>query len=176
MTKGLQAHGGSKSKNALGEIVHYLKDDLRRSRSIKMKKVYICAGWFDTEQANIVTLLEHACADAGLDFFSPRLEVIYKPGMNHQAIVQTNMEAIQDCDFMLVSTAGKDMGTLFECGYAYAEKIPTVYYYPCDGKFNIMLAATARAVLQTEAQLHGYLEYIVKNDLDVDIPFEGEME
>ena len=48
---------------------------------------------------------------------------------------------------MFAVTNGKDMGTLFECGYAFANKIPLIYFAEgLDGQFNLMLARSAVAV------------------------------
>jgi len=60
---------------------------------------------------------------------------------------------IDECDIVIASTEGKDMGTLFECGYAFAKNKPVVYYAPNIHKFNLMLAKSARAVALTPDSL-----------------------
>ena len=138
-------------------------------------KVYVASGWFSKEQVHALKEMEAALEELNYDMFSPRKECIFKEGMDHEAIVRANIDAIDDCDFMLASTEGKDMGTLFECGYAHSEGKPVVYYYKGEGVFNIMLAATGEAILTDKNMLFDYLEGKARGEL-WDNEFVGDME
>ena len=142
---------------------------------MKNLKVYIASGWFNKEQVHALKEMEAALAELNYEVYSPRVESIFKPGMDHEKIVQDNLSALHHCDFVLASTEGKDMGTLFECGYASAIKKPVVYYYKGEGNFNIMLAATGEAVLTNRWDLFQYLEGKARGE-EWDKTFEGGME
>lgn len=93
-----------------------------------------------------------------MDFYSPKDNGVYKPGDDPKKIYDTNVHEIEQADIVVVSTEGKDMGTLFEAGYATALGIPVVYYWGSTGKFNLMLAGSAQAVFQDEMELYEYLD------------------
>lgn len=124
-----------------------------------IKTAYIAGGWFNPEQLARVEEIEKACLLAGIESYSPRKHGIYKPGDNPESMVEENKTNILEADLVVASTEGKDMGTLWECGYAYG-KTPVLYYFPADGKFNIMLSATAVDVCTTEQNLRDSLKYL----------------
>ena len=54
-----------------------------------------------------------------------------------------NLHHIETADFLIVNTRDKDIGTIWEAGYAYANEVPIVYFcagLPEGAKFNLMLA------------------------------------
>lgn len=56
-------------------------------------------------------------------------------------IFTKNIEAIRASRMVFAITNDKDMGTLFEAGYAYGLGIPVVYFAEdLDGPFNLMLS------------------------------------
>ena len=65
-----------------------------------------------------------------------------------QEIFQSNIEAIKQSDMVLAITDGKDMGTIWEAGYAYGIGVPVVYYAETlgDNPFNIMLSGSGIGV------------------------------
>jgi len=137
--------------------------------------VYVAGGWFNDDQLDAVREMETALGDSMIDFHTPRLDNLWEPGMDQNIVVQENTDVMDDCTFILASTEGKDMGTLWECGYAYARGIPVVYYFKGKGNFNIMLAATATAVLQTYEDMQKYLDLVRSKGLQ-NIKYEGDME
>lgn len=126
------------------------------------KKIYFAGGWFNTaqeeEHTRIVKFLNsHDC----LDVFNPRAMSDFKTGNETDymsTVLRNNCDAICDADLVVVITDYKDMGTLWESGYAYANKRPIVYYCETlgDKPFNLMLAKTGR-VARNETELHKHL-------------------
>jgi nucleoside 2-deoxyribosyltransferase len=57
-----------------------------------------------------------------------------------------NINQIKNCDVLVASTVGKDMGTLFECGAAYILGKPIIYFWESEGPLNLMLAGSAAYV------------------------------
>lgn len=116
-----------------------------------MKHIYFAGGWFNPQQEE-----EHSRIGAFLErqnylsVFNPRTAGgDFKPGketdhMTH--VLFNNCKVINEADLIVAITDYKDMGTLWECGYAYAKNKPIIYYCETlgDKPFNLMLAKTGR--------------------------------
>ncbi len=126
--------------------------------------IYIAAGWFTPEMESAIKDIKMALH--GYKVFSPREDT--NPEFGWDAVFTKNIENLKDCDMVVASTIGKDMGTLFECGYAHSLGKSIIYYAPgLEGDFNLMLAKSAHRVCITfeelqEAAMAGfeYKEYI----------------
>ncbi len=138
-------------------------------------KVYTAGGWFNLLQMMAMKDIE-AILDANeIEYFSPRLHNKGVPGMSDEAwndVYQRNIDELHECDIVIASTENKDMGTIFECGYATAINKPVIYYAPnLSGDFNLMLAKSAWAVATTAGELHD----LAKNNFPQK-QYIGEME
>jgi len=116
-------------------------------------KAYIASGWFNKEQEKDLDLILYTLKECfNFDIFSPRDDCLCPPSADEETKANTfnrNLSEIENCDFVICNTRGKDMGTLFEAGYAYKCKKPIVYvcFGMGDGfKFNLMLAKSGVAV------------------------------
>lgn len=119
-------------------------------------KVYLAGGWFTPSQDERYTFVENSLRDLGFDLFVPRS--VKLPDNPTQAdmdrIFMMDIDEIDSCDFMFNITNEKDMGTLFEAGYAWSHNVPIVYFAEgLDGPFNLMLAKTASMVLTSRDQI-----------------------
>ena len=137
--------------------------------------VYVAGGWFSESQSKAVREIETILGDSMIEFYSPRLDALWEPGMDSNLIVSENMDAIDNSSFMIASTEGKDMGTLFECGYAFARGVPVIYYFKGEGNFNIMLASTGICTCQSYEDLAKYIDMVKHKGL-INIPYVGDME
>lgn len=119
-----------------------------------MKTVYLASGWFTPAQEKArLEMLNTISKDHFV--FSPKDDNLGTEDSDFSSIFQANIREIENCDIMVASTIDKDMGTLFECGVAYAKGIPIVYYAPgLSGPFNLMLAESAVSVCTTQPSLH----------------------
>ena len=69
-------------------------------------------------------------------------------------IFTKNIEAIRASRMVLAITNDKDMGTLFEAGYAYGLGIPVVYFAEdLNGPFNLMLSESGIGVYTDMTEL-----------------------
>jgi nucleoside 2-deoxyribosyltransferase len=96
-----------------------------------VKKIYIAGPWFTQEANDIIEEIKD--------------ENLYTPGDDPKATVLANCQAITYCDYMIAVTDGKDVGTMFECGYAFSKGVPILYLWlgrEDDQKFNVMLAGS----------------------------------
>lgn len=121
-------------------------------------QIYLAAPWFTPTQEDI-----HDRVLAVLDFsphriFSPRRELEVRP--DDSDIIQRqafsgNLRAISGSDMLVAVTDYKDIGTVWECGYAYRAHIPVLYYAETlgDRSFNLMLAQSGIGVVRSTDQL-----------------------
>ena len=112
--------------------------------------VYIAGGWFNPEMAAAIDDIKLALQ--GYEVFSPKDDT--NPKFGWDAVFAKNIENLKNCELVVASTVDKDMGTLFECGYANAIDKKIVYYAPgLKGDFNLMLAKSAHRVCVTFEEL-----------------------
>jgi len=133
---------------------------------MKTQKVYLASGWFNPAQAEELTQLETIFDSRAswIELASPRRIFICPPDAPkdvQDGVFTGNLHHIETADFVLVNTRDKDIGTIWEAGYAHAHKKPIVYFcggLPKGAKFNLMLARSGVKVCTSFDQLEDYLE------------------
>ena len=142
-----------------------------------MKKIYLASGWFNPTQAEELTRLEKIFDDRA-EYFklaSPRRIFVCPPNAPKSVQDETfngNLFHIEDSDFLVVNTRDKDIGTIWEAGYAYAMNVPIVYFcagLPEGAKFNLMLARSGVKVCTSFEELENYLGLVIETG---ELPFE----
>lgn len=122
-----------------------------------MLKTYIAGPFFTDEQKAVVDKIKETCVSRNVEVFSPKDECIYVKGVTDPFdILQMNVDAIDGSDFIIVITDGKDVGTMFEAGYAFANNVAIVYVWlsgRLEDKFNLMLNESAHAVCRSYEEL-----------------------
>ena len=126
-------------------------------------KIYLAGPWFsesqEERQERIYNLLK--CIE-NLKIFNPKLHsnITGKEDCDKFAtILKNNIDNIVDADLIVAITDEKDMGTIWESGFAYAHKKPIIYYCETigDKPFNLMLAKTGKAA-KTMSELISLLQ------------------
>ena len=149
-----------------------------------MKKIYLASGWFNPVQAEELTNLE-SIFDSRSDHFelaSPRRIFVCPPNAPKEVQDETfsgNLHHIETSDFLLVNTRDKDIGTIWEAGYAYAFKKPIVYFcagLPQGAKFNLMLARSGVKVCTSFSQLEEYLDRVISTSELPNEPYTDAIE
>ena len=136
-------------------------------RRIYTMKFYLASGFFNDKQLRDVENIKEVADEVGLDYFSPKDANLCNPMANKEnrkKVFDANIEEIKKADFLVVNTRDKDLGTLFEAGYAHAVGLPIIYY--CEGLtggFNLMLSETASCVATSLVSLKLYLENMSKD-------------
>ena len=149
-----------------------------------MKKIYFASPFFNAEQLERETYLIRQLRGLGFEVFSPR-ECFHCPPNADEATRQKtfdgNCQAIDECDMVFAVTDGKDMGTIFEAGYAYAKQIPVIYFCETLGQnqFNLMLAQSGNFIIQNRSffnssHAQGMIYKVMKGKKL--FKFEGEVE
>ena len=141
----------------------------------KKHHVYIAAPFFNPDQITRVALVETLLEKHGLSYFSPRKQSaigpISSPEVRKKSF-QMNLDGIEESEMVIAITDGKDMGTVFEAGHAFASNIPVIYVAFTIGKegmFNLMLAESGIAACRTVEELEEAI-------LGKEIYFEGLIE
>lgn len=127
-----------------------------------MEKVYFASPWFTPEQEEREERLKAKLRELGFDVWSPKEEAVvgtFSDIETRKKIFKSNILNIGNADIIFAITDGKDMGTIWEAGYAYGlnqhftsrgyAPIKIVYYCETlgDGKFNLMLAQSGDIVI-----------------------------
>lgn len=142
-------------------------------------KVYLAGPFFNDEQNERVTFIEELLQELNFDIFSPRQASKIKLGATRKDMEDTfegNITHIDDADFMLAILDGNDAGTLFETGYAYAVKVPVLYFNetrPQEKGPNLMLAMSGglpfvmnSTDIDARTRLRNVLEVMLRDGLN----------
>ena len=149
-----------------------------------MKKIYLASGWFNPTQAEELTQLE-SIFDTRSDHFdlaSPRRIFVCPPDAPRSVQDETfsgNLHHIKTADFLVVNTRDKDIGTIWEAGYAHACDVPIVYFcagLPEGAKFNLMLARSGIKVCTSFEQLEDYLDRAIESGELPNEPYDRDIE
>jgi nucleoside 2-deoxyribosyltransferase len=147
------------------------------------KKVYLAAGWFSPVQSEELTQLENICDQKDwIDLASPRRIFVCPPNASKETQDATfvgNLEHIETADFLIVNTRDKDIGTIWEAGYAYGNAVPIVYFcagLPQGAKFNLMLARSGRKVCTSFDELNDYLDRCYIAETLLNEPYDDAIE
>jgi nucleoside 2-deoxyribosyltransferase len=119
-------------------------------------RAYIAGPGFTPEQMELLEAVKTTVLKSGVPYFSPKDENMYTPGETSAIdVLLGNCNAIDSCNLLVVITNGKDVGTMWEAGYAFANDKPIIYVWigrEPGQKFNLMLAASG-AVAYTLPEL-----------------------
>ena len=113
---------------------------------LKYMRVYVAGGWFSPEQETTLNELERLVDRWFKYSFKPRHDANADSELTFKEIFDLDVEALRCSDLVIASTVGKDMGTLWECGYAAALGIPIIYFTPGIKTINLMLAKSGSVV------------------------------
>lgn len=143
-------------------------------------KVYLASGWFSPAASEEVTRLEEIFDRLGFELASPRRIFVCPPGASKEVQEETyqgNLHHIRTADFVLVNTRDKDMGTLFEAGYANGREVPIVYFCQgLTGNFNMMLSRSGLKVCTSYEELETYLKRVLDADTLIYESYSGLIE
>jgi len=139
--------------------------------------IYIAGPWFTVRQGVILENIKNVLTKHKLQFYSPKDEMPFKEFTPKQ-IFESNLHAINEAALLVVITDGKDVGTIFEAGYAVAAGTPVVYVWVDHDRsnFNIMLAQSGDACYLGLEQFDKAMEYYSMTRTILSSNYEGNME
>lgn len=110
----------------------------------RVPKVYLAAPFFTLAQLWIVEQARSQLQHFGLDVFSPYHEV----GVGSaDEVVEADLAALREVDFVFAIADGLDAGTLVEIGYALARGTPVVIYCENESEENLKMMAGSGCIL-----------------------------
>lgn len=126
---------------------------------MEKKLIYLASPFFNAEQINRIERVENILF--GLDdykTFSPRKEIVLKPDSpdeDRDHAFNENVKNLDNCDLVVCITDGKDIGTIWESGYAFGKGKKILYFCETLGgnPFNVMLAKSAYGIATSIEQL-----------------------
>lgn len=139
-----------------------------------VKKIYFASPWFTPEQEEREERLKAKLRELGFDVWSPKESCVCPPNASKEMRKKTfddNCDNIMTSDIIFAVTDGKDMGTIWEAGYANGinaanVKAPILVVYYCetlgDGKFNLMLAQSGDIIITDFEDLNNLPEMVEK--------------
>ena len=114
---------------------------------LKSPYVYIAGPFFNPEQLAIIEDIKKVLQFSGLEYFSPKDECMYEPGVTTpEQVLDINVRALEQTDLTICVTDGRDPGTMFEAGWCYAKSIPIIYLW-LGGLMKIEALAQVRQPL-----------------------------
>lgn len=133
---------------------------------VKKYDFYLASPFFNDEQIKRENKVKDLLRGFGFKVYAPMEHGIVGGIASQDAVTATfnsNVEAINNSEYVIAITDGKDMGTIWEAGYAYGKKIPIIYYAETLGNnpFNIMLSESGIGIFKSEKSLS---EACVKNN------------
>jgi nucleoside 2-deoxyribosyltransferase len=151
----------------------------KKDYNVKKYDFYIASGWFNENQMNDLINIKLILNSINAKYYSPKDECEIKQDANiemQQKIFYANLTAIRCSKCLIVNTRDKDIGTLFEAGYAYANNIPIIYCnFANIKKFNIMLARSGIAAIQDYDSLKDVANKFLQNN-ELKMQYEGVVE
>jgi len=151
-------------------------------------RIYISAGWFDDFQVKALEFLEKTLFERkDFQVYSPRKEDQLKAGETFtkevkQRVFNSNLKQMNKADIIISSTVGKDMGTLFEDGYAYAINKPIIYTFFDERfgekiNFNLMLSESGIAAFTNKKEFKDFIKDMTKKNFKTKkIEYTGAIE
>jgi len=148
-------------------------------------KVYLAGGWFSPFQDTALSVIEDILSERkDIKVYSPRREMVLDGNEDitrQNTVFEENVKQIKEADIVISSTVDKDMGTLFECGYANAIDKPIIYTFFDkrfdNPKFNLMLASSGIACFTNVREFITFLNKVTKSNFkEIEQRYEGDFE
>lgn len=125
---------------------------------------YVAGPFFNDEQLISLAQIEALLESNNFTMFRPRVDagMLPKNATKEQLkeVFEADVKAIDSCDFVIADTTYRDTGTSFEIGYAFATNKPVILFCDtaCEGKLNLMLAASCFRSFTSHEELNRFLE------------------
>lgn len=121
-------------------------------KQLKLYDFYLASPFFNEEQIERVNFVNSKLRELGFKVWSPshdgKIVGKFEEFKTRKRIFDLNCINIRRSKYVFAITDGKDIGTIWECGYAYAKKVPIVYFAETlNGPFNLMLAQSGIKVI-----------------------------
>jgi len=133
-------------------------------------RCYIASGFFNEHQLVDLKIIKEALHQNRVEYYSPMDKLVCPPDAPKEVrrdVFVSNIQEIQNSDFIICNTRDKDIGAIFEAGVAYSTGVPIIYYFnaPKGVKFNLMLSESGAIVTKNLLQLCDAINNLKLNPL-----------
>ena len=139
-------------------------------------KVYAAGPFFNPSQLATMEEVETVLYDAGVDVFQPRNGAASAKKLNKDIgagkdpdpktryqVYRDNVDNIDDADLIVAVIDDRDIGTIFEIGYAAKANVPIITFTNMGYGMNLMLAESTLAHCKGVSQLSEAMSMFVKD-------------
>ena len=138
--------------DSLGEAANYI------IQTAYKYDFYFASPFFNPEQVEREERMIKHLRHLGFKVFSPKESCHLDAKASQESredVFTSNCEAIKASKAVFAVTDGKDMGTIWEAGYAYGIRKPIIYFAETLGnnQFNLMLAQSGRDVFMSQEEV-----------------------
>ena len=142
---------------------------------------YLASPFFRPDQVEREERVKEKLRELGYRVFSPKEWSFLKSdaGLDAQSgTFKGNCDAIKDSTAVFAITDTKDMGTIWEAGYAFGIGKPIIYFAETLGnnQFNLMLAQSGNMVLLSDKEINRENIDPILNDPCSHVPYGGAIE
>ena len=135
------------------------------------KRIYLASPFFTSAQIELRDMVRSIAMELGFDVFSPGHDNLMTDNSTQDELIRgfkRNVSEIENCDIMVAIGNDYDTGTMIEIGYAYAKKVPVIYFNSSnDGKRrNLMIAGISLMNATTYEQLAELLS-LIDNQIEI---------
>ncbi|RLC34377.1 MAG: nucleoside 2-deoxyribosyltransferase [Candidatus Nealsonbacteria bacterium] len=125
-------------------------------------KIYLASPFFNDDQKGVVKKLETILEDCGHEVYSPSRDggilERFAPKSKRVKILSENIGAIRWADYVIGVIDGRDIGTIWEMGYAYGIGKKVIGYTSEGYDMNVMLTETVCSFVKSNEDLLSVLE------------------
>lgn len=166
------------SFNELDSTVDFI---MKRSGASVSYDFYLASPFFRPDQVEREERIKEKLRSLGYKVFSPKEACFLQSDAeisSQEAVFKANCDAIKDATAVFAITDTKDMGTIWEAGYAYGIKKPVIYFAETlgDNQFNLMLAQSGNMVLLSGDEVSRDNIDSILNNPHKRIPYGGAIE
>lgn len=125
--------------------------------------VYLAAPFFNKQQKEVVSKLEHLLFSNYTVYSPSRDGIILTPDADdtlRQQVFNENVKGMDDSDIIVACLDDKDTGVLFELGYSFATHKPIISFSSVDKPINVMLDMTVVGHAHSYDELKYYMSLI----------------
>lgn len=142
---------------------------------------YLASPFFRPDQVEREERIKEHLRELGYRVFSPKEACFLQSDAAisfQETVFKANCDAIKNSTAVFAITDTKDMGTIWEAGYAFGIKKPIVYYAETlgDNQFNLMLAQSGNLVLTEDGEIDNPLLDMILDNPELRIPYGGAIE
>lgn len=170
-----------KMRTTFPELDRTVKSICALSNSDVVYDFYLASPFFRPDQVEREERIKERLRELGYKVFSPKEDTFLE---GDSSLADQHMTFAANCDAIKNSTAvfaitdTKDMGTIWEAGYAYGINKPIIYFAETlgDNPFNLMLAQSGNLVLTDSKQVNRDNIDQILNNPTKRIPYGGVIE